>query len=113
MADRRTFGGIRNRGLASLSPRLALAVLVLLAAAPIALVAALVPRELVLAAFSVVAMTIAIAIAAVAWWRKAARHSATVTLWDAAGAFMLIGCAAAMMTEPENLLQLFGFTQKN
>ena len=113
MADRRTYGGLRARGLASLAPHLTLVVLAIAAAAPIALVALLVPRELVLAAFSVVAMSIAIAIAAVAWWRKTARQSANVTLWDAAGAFMLIGCAAAMLSEPEVLLQVFGQTQKN
>jgi hypothetical protein len=113
MADRRTYSGLRVRGLASLAPHLTLAVLALAAAAPIAFIAALVPRELVLAAFSIVAMTVAITIAAMAWWRNAARHSANVTSWDVAGVFMLIGCAAAIMTEPENLLQLFGYMQKN
>ena len=113
MADRRIFGGIRYRGLASLSPHLALAILVLLAAAPIVLVAALVPHAMLLPTFSIGAIAIAAVTATVAWWRKAERHTPTVTLWDTAGAFMLIGCAAAMMTEPENLLQLFGHTQKN
>jgi hypothetical protein len=31
----------------------------------------------------------------------------TVTLWDVAGALVLIGCAAAMLTEAEHLTELF------
>lgn len=112
MADRRTYGGLRERGLAALPPHLALSVLVLLAAAPIVLIAALVPRVAVLPALSLAAIAIAMIAGAVAWWRQASRHTANVTLWDVAGAFMLIGCAAAMMSQPENLLQVFGHTQE-
>lgn len=113
MADHHwTPRSLRDRGTAALSPHLALSVLVLLAAAPIVLVAALVPRVAVLPALSLAAIAIAMIAGAVAWWRQAKQHTATVTLWDVAGAFMLIGCAAAMMSQPENLLQVFGHTQK-
>lgn len=111
MPNRRTLAGLRDRGLTALPPHLALSVLVLLAAAPIVLVAALVPRALVLPSLSIAAIVIAMTVGAVAWWRKAQRQTANVTLWDVAGAFMLIGCAAAMMSEPENVLQVFGQTQ--
>lgn len=112
MNGRKAPRSVRERGVASLGQHLTLVVLVLLAAAPILLAAALVPRAAVLPAFSLAAIAMALIAGAVAWWRKASRHAGTVTLWDVAGAFMLIGCAAAMMAEPENLLQVFGHTQK-
>jgi hypothetical protein len=31
-----------------------------------------------------------------------------VTGWDVAGALVFIGCAAAMLSEPEHILPLFG-----
>ena len=113
MADHHwTPRSLRDRGTAALSPHLALSVLVLLAAAPIVLVATLVPRVAVLPALSLAAIAIAAIVATLAWWRNANRHAATVTLWDVAGAFMLIGCAAAMLSQPENLMQVFEHKQK-
>jgi hypothetical protein len=111
MPNRRTLAGLRGRGLTALPPQLALSVLVLLAAAPIVLVAAFASRALVLPSLSIAAIAVAMAAGALAWLRKAKRHTANVTLWDVAGASMLIGCAAAMMSEPENFLQVFGQTQ--
>ena len=107
MADRDMLRGLSRRGYAALSPHLGLAVLVLLAAAPIALAAAFVPRAAVLPALSLAALALAGVLGAAAWWRKASRHAAGVTLWDAAGACVLIGCTAAMLSQPENLLQVF------
>lgn len=112
MADHWTRRSVRDRSVAILAPHLALSLLVLLAAAPIVLVAALVPRVAVLPTLSLVAIVIAAIAGAMAWWRNASRHAAGVTLWDVAGALMLIGCAAAMMSQPENLMQVFGHTQE-
>ena len=43
-----------------------------------------------------------------AWWVGARRHRDTVTLWDLAGACALIGCAAAMLSEPAAILNTIG-----
>lgn len=98
--------------MAVLAPHLTLGLMVLLAGAPLLFVATIVPHAAVLPAISLTAIALAAAIGAFAWWRNTKRHTATVTLWDIAGAFMLIGCAAAMMTQPENLMQVFGHTEK-
>jgi hypothetical protein len=111
MVDRRTARGLGERGLAALSPHFTLGTLVLLGALPILLVAMLVPQVAVLPTLSLSALTLAAGTAAIAWWRKASRRGNTITLWDVAGALMLIGCAAAMMTQPEHLLEVFGHKQ--
>ena len=54
----------------------------------------------------------AAAIAAIGWSARKAKPD-TVSYWDVAGAVTLIGCAAAMMTDPENVMQVFGLKQKN
>ncbi|MGE0564524.1 MAG: hypothetical protein AB7O50_08425 [Pseudolabrys sp.] len=108
MADRQPPRSLAQRSAAALGPHAQLAGLVLLAAMPILIVAALVPRPAVLPVLSLAAMATAAAIAAVAWWRKAPRQVARVTSWDLAGALVLIGCAAAILTETEPLLELFG-----
>ena len=109
MANRRTLRDSRPHSLAALlQPHVRLAGLALLAAAPILLVASLVPRALVLPSLSLVAIAAAALAALAAWSFGARRHANTVTLWDIAGAFVLIGCAAAMLSEPENILQTFG-----
>lgn len=51
-------------------------------------------------------------LAAIGWPNQKAK-SDTVTCWDVAGAVTLIGCAAAMMAEPENVMQVFGLKQNN
>jgi hypothetical protein len=112
MAHHWTPRGLHGRGIAALTPYFLVSVLALLPAASFALVAALVPRAAVLPALSLVAIAIAVMAATAAWWRKANRDAATITLWDVAGAFMLIGFAAAIMSQPENLMQVFGHTDK-
>lgn len=53
------------------------------------------------------------AILAAIGWRQRNAKPAFVTYWDVSGALTLIGCAAAMMTEPESVMQLFELRQKN
>jgi hypothetical protein len=55
----------------------------------------------------------AAAILAALGWRQRNAKPAFVTYWDVSGALTLIGCAAAMMSEPENVMQLFELRQKN
>ena len=113
MTDRRTPRSLTRRGYAALTPHLRLAGLVLLAALPILVAASLVPHAAVLPTLSLAALGAAAITAAIAWWRKAARHVATVTYWDLAGALVLIGCTAAILTETEPLLEFFGQRSKH
>lgn len=99
-----------SRSVAVVSPHVALAVMVSIAATPILLALALVPRIAVLPAISFSALAMAAVAALAAWLRRAPRHGVKVTLWDVAGALVLIGCAAAMLTEAEHLVELFGTT---
>lgn len=77
---------------------------------PVFLLAWAVPSPLVLPAVSLGFFAIAAAAAATAWVGRAKRTDLRVTTWDVAGAFVLIGCAAAMLSQPENVLRLFGHT---
>jgi hypothetical protein len=102
---RQTFLGDR---LGVVRPRIALAVLPILAAVPIALSLALVPRTAALPFVSLSAFALAALVALVAWTCNMRRHGDRVTLWDVSGALAFIGCAAAMLSGPDNVLQLFG-----
>ena len=103
---------VRNTGFADLSGALGshatLALLALAAAVPVALSIALVSPAAVLPTISLVAFFLAAIGALAAWTFKAKRHGNRVTLWDIAGALVFIGCAAAMLSRPDNVLQLLG-----
>lgn len=77
---------------------------------PLFLVAVAVPRPLFLQSVALVALAIAAASALLAWRLRARRHGEKITLWDVAGAFTLIGCAAAMLSEPEAIFTTIGPT---
>ena len=79
-----------------------LALLSLLIAAPAFLMIRLLEPELVLPAFSILLFSDA-AIAAIV----ARINSENVTLWDIAGAFTMMGCAAAIFSEPDQVALLF------
>ena len=82
-----------------------LALLSMLIAAPAFLMIRLLEPGLVLPAFSILLFSDA-AIAAVV----AHRHSENVenvTLWDIAGALTMMGCAAAIFSEPDQVAQFF------
>ncbi len=89
-------------------PHIALAVLPVLAAVPIALSLALVPRAAVLPCMSLSAFALAAMTALVAWLGQVRRHGDRITLWDVSGALAFIGCAAAMLSRPDGVLHLFG-----
>ncbi len=59
------------------------------------------------------ALFAAAALLATIGWRERKAKPDTVSYWDVAGAVTLIGCAAAVMSEPENVMQVFGLRQKN
>jgi hypothetical protein len=111
MFDRRT---VRNAVVAELlgaiRPHVTLAMLTALAAAPIALSLVFVPHTAVLPLISLAAVALAAITALVAWVRRAKRHGDRVTMWDVSGALAFIGCAAAMLSRPDNVLQLLGIS---
>jgi hypothetical protein len=109
MDSRRTLRGpLTEAVLQFVKPQAKLAVLTVLAAAPIALVAVFVPRPLVLPVVSLIAIAAAGLAALLAWLIQTQQRSNTLTTWDVAGACALIGCAAAMLSEPENVIGLLG-----
>jgi hypothetical protein len=79
-----------------------LALLSLLIAAPAFLIIRLLEPELVLPALSILLFTDAAIAALVA--RRSRRN---IMLWDIAGAFTLMGCAAAIFGEPDQVALLF------
>jgi hypothetical protein len=111
MADQKTLhrSGPHRLGVL-IMPHVKMAGLVGLAAAPILIAASLVPPGAILHVASLAAVGSAALVAFAAWWLGARRDGDTVTLWDIAGALVFVGCAAAMLSEPENLLQTFGLT---
>lgn len=87
-----------------------MAVLVALSAAPILVAISLVPRTAAVPVICLTAFGLAALVGLAAWSLGARRDSDNVTAWDIAGVFVLVGCAAAMLSEPENILQTFGLT---
>ena len=76
------------------------------AALPLLLLASWLPRPLVLPTFCLVAIAGAAVASFVAWRRNAAPDSRNVTAWDVAGALAFVGCAAAIMSNPEQMIVL-------
>jgi hypothetical protein len=87
--------------------RLILAVLGAVVAGSTALAAALAPPPLVLPVVSVLSVAVAALIAAVAWAAGVRWQGEEITAWDVVGAFTLVGCAAAMLTQNEPALEYF------
>jgi hypothetical protein len=92
----------------SLGPNATLAAVAVAGSVPLLLIAALAPAGVVLPVFAVEAFVVAAVAAAVARLTSTPWGAPRVSLWDVCGAFTFIGCAAAMVSEPENLLKLFG-----
>jgi hypothetical protein len=86
----------------SLESSCILALLSMLIAAPAFLMIHLLEPELVLPAFSILLFSDA-AIAAIV----GRINSENVALWDIAGAFTMIGCAAAIFSEPDQVAVFF------
>jgi hypothetical protein len=60
-----------------------------------------------------IALFVSAAILAALGWRQRKAKPAFITYWDVSGALTLIGCAAAVMSEPESVMQLFELRHKN
>jgi hypothetical protein len=84
-----------------------LALLSTLIAAPAFLMIRLLEPGLILPALSILFFSHAAIAAIVAVLIHADRNSKNITLWDIAGAFALMGCAAAIFSEPHQVTVLF------
>ena len=91
-----------KRNVPSLESLGTLALLSVLIAAPAFLMIRVLEPGLVLPAFTILLFSDA-AIAAIV----ARINSENVTLWDIAGAFTMMGCAAAIFSEPDQAAQFF------
>ncbi|MCA1524142.1 hypothetical protein [Bradyrhizobium yuanmingense] len=78
----------------------------LLTALPAALAFHLLKPELVLPAFSVLLFIEAAFAVLAARLMRSANSADDITLWDLAGGFTLIGCAAAVLGEPDQVALL-------
>ncbi len=99
-------GWIR-RNVTSLESFGILALLSLLVAAQVFMMIRLLEPGFVLPAFSILLFSDAAIAAIVARAIHARRNSQNVTLWDVAGAFTMMGCAAAIFSEPDQVVRLF------
>lgn len=76
-------------------------------AVPAFLMIHLLERGFVLPAFSILLFSDAAIAAVLARAIHARKNSESVTLWDIAGAFTMIGCAAAIFSEPDQVVRFF------
>jgi hypothetical protein len=95
------------RNAPSLEPFGMLALFSALNAFPAILMIGVLEPELVLPAFSILLFAEAAIAALVARSIQVPENSANATLWDFAGAFTLMGCAAAILGEPDQAALLF------
>ena len=72
---------------------------------PLMTMSLLLPLPLVLPAFGFWSLALAGLMALLAWCRPRPRAADAVNAWDLAGAFTLIGCAAAILGEIEYMLE--------
>ena len=96
-----------KRNVPSLESLGTLALLSVLIAAPAFLMIRLLEPGVVLPAFSMLLFSDSAIAAIVARAIHARRNSENVTLWDIAGAFTLMGCAATIFSEPDQVALLF------
>ena len=96
-----------KRNVASVESIGILTLLSVLIVAPAFLMIRLLEPGFVLPAFSILLFSDAAIAAMVARAIHARKHSEKVTLWDVAGAFTMMGCAAAIFSKPDQVVRLF------
>ncbi len=79
----------------------------ILVAAPALLMILLLDSQLVLPALSILFFSDAMITALLAWTKSGNATLENVTLWDVAGALTMLGCAAAILGEPDQVALLF------
>ena len=88
-------------------PHASLAVLLLAAALPPIAFIQFVRATPVLPSMSIVALASAAIFAFAAWCVSADRNSTNISLWDIAGGYAFIGFAAGMISDPEQVMELW------
>jgi hypothetical protein len=89
----------------SLAPH---AAVVALAAPPVLLLASVTQPAHLLPVLGIAAMAAGGVVALLGWGRGERWDKDHISLWDISGALVFLGCAASMLSEPENVLQMFG-----
>jgi hypothetical protein len=84
-----------------------LALLSVLIAGPACLMIRVLEPGLVLPALSILLFAEAAIAAIAARSLRTRKNSKNVTLWDISGAFTMMGCAAAIFSEPDQVAQFF------
>jgi hypothetical protein len=79
-----------------------------IAAMPAVVMAAHLPSNLLLPALAALAFITALVAAAAGWTTRTPRNAAAVTIWDFAGACVLIGIAAGAFSESVDVSHLLG-----
>ena len=92
----------------SFGPHVAVVVLAIAAAAPGIAVLWLMPAPVILPAFGLAFLAAAGSLGLLAWRLGLKRRTEHINLWDVAGACAFIGFAAGIISQPEQVLQLFG-----
>ena len=104
--QRRKWAGfhLRRRIPEPLQTQLTLAAMAATAATPLLLLTAVLPRAMVLPTLCLMAIAGATVAAFVAWQRHSRWTSPRLTAWDVAGGLAFIACAAAILSNPEQVV---------
>lgn len=71
------------------------------------LVVRMVGSELTMMALSLMFFVSALLVATIAWFLKSRHNSRNLSLWDVAGAFVIVGVSASVLADPEHAVELF------
>lgn len=71
------------------------------------LVVRMIGSELTMMALSLMFFVSALLAATIAWFIKSRHNSRSLSLWDVAGAFVIIGISASVLADPEHAVELF------
>ena len=71
------------------------------------LIVRMIGSELTMMALSLMFFASALLVATIAWFLKSRRNSRNLSLWDVAGAFVIIGISASVLADPEHAVELF------
>jgi hypothetical protein len=63
--------------------------------------------ELTMMALSLMFFVSALLVATIAWCVRSRHNSRNLSLWDVAGAFVIIGISASVLADPEHAVELF------
>ena len=109
MDRRKTGSHLRRDPLAPLRPHLIPAALAMAIALTLGTLTQFLPAQHLLPALSLAALAGGGAVALYARLRRPQIRPDAINAWDVSGAFVLIGFACGMLSEPDQILALFGY----